>query len=89
MLLQGEMSQEVRRFTGRDKGGLLLPTDMDVNTETLVADVLLSKHPNHKSPALEEFHPCFSSPSLIDLDIMSYIVDRVPKTIKGDRTMTN
>ena len=75
MLLQGEMSQEVSRFTGQDKGGLLLPTDMDVNTETLVADVLLSKHPNHKSPALEEFHPYVSSPTLINLEITSDIVD--------------
>ena len=46
MLLQGGLKQEVRRFTGRDKGGLLLPTNTDVNTETLVADTLFSKHPN-------------------------------------------
>ena len=82
-MLQGEMSQEVSRFTGRDKGGLLLPTDMDVNTETLVADVLLSKHPNCTSPALEAFNPYVSSPTLINLDITSDIVDWVPKTMKG------
>ena len=77
------MRQEVFRLTGRDKGGILLPTDTDVNTETLVTDVLFSKHTNRTSPALEEFHPCFSSPSLIDLDITSDIVDRLPKTMKG------
>ena len=83
MFLQGGLRQEVRRFTVRDKGGILLPTDTDVNTETLAADVLFSKHPNYTSPALEEFHPYFSSPALIDLDITSGIVDRVPKTMKG------
>ena len=83
MLLQGKLRQEVRRFTGRDKAGLLLPTDTGVNTETLVVDVLFSKHLNRTSPALEAFHPYVSSPALLDLDITSDIVDRVPKTIKG------
>ena len=83
MLLQGKLRQEVRRFTGRDKAGLLLPTDTDVNTETLVADVIFSKHPNCTSPALEAFNPYVSSPALIDLDITSDIVDRVPKMMKG------
>ena len=77
------MRQEVCRFTGRDKGGLLLPTDTDVNIETLVADVLLYKHPNLTSTALEAFQSYVSSLVLIDLDITSYIVDWVPKTRKG------
>ena len=83
MLLQGKPRQKARRFTGRDKGGLLLPTDTVVNTETLVADVLLSKYPNHTSPALEAFHPYVSSPDLNYLEITSKIVDRVRNTMKG------
>ena len=83
MLLQGRLRQEVRRFTGRNKGGLLLPTDTDVNTETLVADVLFYKQLNRTSPALEEFHPYVSSPALIHLDTTSDIVYRVPKRMKG------
>ena len=82
-MLQGEMRQEVCRFTGRDKGGLLLPTDTDVNTETLVADFLFSKHPNRIPPALKAFHPYVSSPALIDLDVASNFFDRVPNTMKG------
>ena len=42
MILQGELTQEVLRFTGWDKGGILSPIDMDVNTETLVAYVIFS-----------------------------------------------
>ena len=61
------MRQEVFRLTGRDKGGILLPTDTDVNTETLVTDVLFSKHTNRTSPALEVFHPYVFLPDLIDL----------------------
>ena len=83
MLLQGEIRQEVCRFTVRYKGDLLRPTNMDVNTETLVVDFLFSKHPNCISPALESFHPYVSSPALIGLDITSKIFDRVPKTMKG------
>ena len=39
--------------------------------------------PNHTSPALEAFHPYVYSPALINLDITSDIVDRVPNTMKG------
>ena len=65
------------------QGGLLLPTNTDVNTETLVADLLFFKHPNRTSPALEAFYPCVSSPVLIYLDVTSDIVDWVTKTMKG------
>ena len=75
--------QEVRRFTGREKGVLLLPTGTGVNTETLVADVLFSKHPKRTLPVLEEFHQYVSSPALINLEITSDIFDQVPKTMKG------
>ena len=83
MLLQEELRQEFYRFTGPYKGVILLPIDTDVNTYTLVADVLFSKHPNCTSPALEAFHPYFSSTSLINLDITSEIVGRLLKTMKG------
>ena len=59
---------------------LLLPTDTDVNTETLVAYVRFFKHPNRTSPALEAFHPYVFSPDLIDLDTKSDIFYREPKT---------
>ena len=80
---QGNLRQEVHRLTVRYKGSLLLPTDTDVNTETLVTYVLFSKHPNLTFPAFKEFHSYFPSPALINLDITSDIVDWVPKTIKG------
>ena len=65
------------------QGGLILPTNLDVKTGTLVADVLRSKHPNRTSPPLEAFCPYVSSPALIDLDITSDIIDWVAKTMKG------
>ena len=55
-----------------------------MNTETLVTDVILSKHPNCTSPALEAFHPYVSSPVLINFYITSGIVDWLPKTMKGE-----
>ena len=83
ILLQRNMRQEVRRFTGQYNEGIILPTVKDVNTEILVAYVLLSKHHNRTSPALEAFNPYVSSPALIDMDITSDIVDQVTKTMKG------
>ena len=79
----GEAETGIPNVHRPGKGGLLLPTDTGGNTETLVADVIFSKHPNRTLPALEAFHPYFSSPNLIDLDIMSDIVDKVPNTMKG------
>ena len=83
MIIDGKLSQEVCRFTGREKGVLIFPTETDMNTETLVTDVIFSKHPNRTSSALEEFHPYVSSPALIDLDITSDIVDQATKKMKG------
>ena len=83
MFLQGGLRQKVLWFTGRDKGGLILPNNTDVNTDTLVADFLFSKHLNRTLPALEAFHPYVLSPDLVNFDITSNIVDRVPKSMKG------
>ena len=83
MLLQGKMILEVRRFTGQEKGDLLLPTNTDVNTETLVAYVFFSKHPNCTLPALEEFNPYVFSPNIINLDTTSNIVNQGSKKMKG------
>ena len=79
----GEAETGIPNVHRPGKGGLLLPTDAGGNTETLVADVIFSKHPNRTLPALEAFHPYESSTALINFDITSDIVDEVPKKTKG------
>ena len=79
MLLQGNLCQTVRRVTGWDKGGLLLPIDTDTKTGTSVAHILRFKHHGLTSLALEAFYPYASIPALIDLEITSDIINRVAK----------
>ena len=83
MLLQGNICQAVRRVTGWDKGGILLPIDTDTKMGTSVAHILCFKHPGLTSPALEVFHPYASIPALIDLEMTSDIINRVAKKMHG------
>ena len=56
---------------------------MDAQTGTSVANVLHFKHLDPTSPAFEAFHPYTSIPTLIDLEIMSNIIERMAKNMQG------
>eukprot|EP00957_Ditylum_brightwellii_P042419 3212013-Ditylum_brightwellii.AAC.2 len=69
MLLQGKLRQAICWLNGRDKGGLLQPTDIDSKTGKPASKVLLSKHLAQSQPpeaALEEYN---NLPALIDIDV--------------------
>eukprot|EP00957_Ditylum_brightwellii_P053678 4067191-Ditylum_brightwellii.AAC.1 len=68
-LVQGKLCQAVCWITGRDKSGLLQPTDDDSKTGKPVSKVLLSKHPMQSQlpeAALEEYD---TLPDLINIDV--------------------
>ena len=83
MILQGKICQAVSRANGRNKGGILLPTDTGRKTGKNVADVIASKHPDPMSPAAEAFCQYVKISTLIDVDIMVDIVEQVAKSMKG------
>eukprot|EP00957_Ditylum_brightwellii_P201833 15327426-Ditylum_brightwellii.AAC.1 len=83
MLLQGKLRQAVLWVTGRDKGGLLLPSDTDTNTGLAVKEVLLSKHPDPTPPPESAFDKYKELPALIDLDITASTVQHIASRLQG------
>eukprot|EP00957_Ditylum_brightwellii_P034311 2601815-Ditylum_brightwellii.AAC.1 len=83
MLLQGKLCQAVRWVTGRDKGGLLLPSDTDSNTGLTVGEVLLSKHPDPTPPPESAFETYEDMPAFIDLDITAGTVMHIASQMQG------
>jgi hypothetical protein len=49
-MLRGDVRGAVRYLTGREKGGILQPTNIDEKTGDSVKTVLRSKHPNARIP---------------------------------------
>eukprot|EP00957_Ditylum_brightwellii_P208629 15358293-Ditylum_brightwellii.AAC.2 len=86
MLLQGKLWQAVRWVTGRDKGGLLLLSDIDTITGLTVNEVLISKHPDPTPPQESVFNKYEELLALIDLDITAgtaqHIASRLPGLVK-------
>eukprot|EP00957_Ditylum_brightwellii_P056427 4277166-Ditylum_brightwellii.AAC.1 len=83
MLLQGKLRQAVHWLTGRDKGELLQPTDINSKTGKPVNEVLLSKHPAQSQPpeaALEEYD---TLPALININVTEDAVQSVASKMQG------
>eukprot|EP00957_Ditylum_brightwellii_P043798 3321436-Ditylum_brightwellii.AAC.1 len=81
ILLWDNLCQAVHWITGRDKGGLLQPTDVNSKTGKPVSEVLLSKHPAQSQPpeaALEEYD---TLPALIDINVMEDVVHSIASKI--------
>jgi hypothetical protein len=55
LVLQGKPRSTVRWITEREKGGVLLPDDMDAKSGELVIDVLKEKHPDARVPDPSEW----------------------------------
>eukprot|EP00957_Ditylum_brightwellii_P043810 3322308-Ditylum_brightwellii.AAC.2 len=83
MLLQGKLRQAVRWVTGRDKGGLLLPSDTNLNTGLTVGEVLLSKHPDPTPPPKSAFKTYEDLPALINLAITAVTVMHIASRMQG------
>ena len=83
ILPQWNLIHSFRWVTSHYKVILILLADKDSKTGTAVVDVLRSKHTNPISPALEELHPYASTPYLVNLDIMSYIVEKFSNITQG------
>eukprot|EP00957_Ditylum_brightwellii_P206607 15349189-Ditylum_brightwellii.AAC.1 len=83
MLLQGKLWQAVRWVTGRDKGGLPLPSDKDTTTGLTVKEVPISKHPDPTPPPESAFDKYEELSAPIDLDIMASTVQHIASRLQG------
>eukprot|EP00957_Ditylum_brightwellii_P039239 2968836-Ditylum_brightwellii.AAC.1 len=83
MLLQGKLPQTVRWVTGHDKGALLLPTNVNSKTGSLVSDVLLNKHPVPSQSSKEALQSYDKLPLFIDINVTVDTVKRVSARMQG------
>ena len=83
LLLQGKLRQAVRWVTGREKGGVLHPTDIDAKTGKPVAEVLESKHPVPMDTKSEDLQGFETVPEMLDIEITEETVFAVAKTMQG------
>ncbi len=83
LVLQGKLRSAVRWLTDREKGGVLLPDDVDEKTGESVIDVLQSKHPDAQVPDAAELEDYETVPNFVDLDITKEVVEKVARRLSG------
>lgn len=83
LLLQGKVREAVRFLSGRIKGGVLQPNDIDTKSGLPVIDVLMEKHPspgNATTTALLEYE---TTPPMLPLVCTADLVAEVAKRMGG------
>jgi hypothetical protein len=83
LVLQGKLRAAVRWLTEREKGGVLLPSDLDSKTNEPVIDVLRSKHPDAKVPDISVLEEYETVPDFVDLDITEETVEQTARRLSG------
>eukprot|EP00957_Ditylum_brightwellii_P087874 6692542-Ditylum_brightwellii.AAC.1 len=79
----GKLHQAVRWVTGRNKGGLLQPTNIDSKTGNLVSDMLLGKHPVLSQPLEETLQSYDKLPLFMDIDVTTDTIKRAAARMQG------
>ena len=70
-MLRGDILGAIKYLTETEKGGVLMPDDIDEKTGDSVEDILKLKHPNARVPIFDEL------PEFVDIDITADTVEKV------------
>jgi len=76
-MLHGDVRGVVKFLTEMEKGGVLMPDDLDEKIGLSVEDVLRFKHPCARSVDATHLHLYDFTPVFVDLDITPAIVKHV------------
>ena len=82
-MLRGDVRGAVRHLTERDKGGVLMPDDIDEKSGDSVADVPASKHPDARTPEASSLHRHNTTPDFVDVDVTEDTVETVARRLFG------
>lgn len=82
-MLRGDIRGAVRFITEREKGGILMPDDIDEKTGDSVENVLRSKHPEARIPKATDLPSFTNLPDLVELDITTDHVSTVASRLSG------
>jgi hypothetical protein len=82
-MLRGDVRGAVRHLTERDKGGVLMPDDIDEKSGDSVADVLEAKHPDARTPEAASLHRCNTTADFVNVDVTEDTVKTVAQRLSG------
>jgi hypothetical protein len=83
LVLQDKLRSAVRWLTEREKGGVLLPGNVDEKSRERVIDILQSKHLDAQIPEAAELEDYDNLPDFVDLDITKEVVEKVARRLSG------
>jgi hypothetical protein len=70
-------------LTERDKGGILLPDDVDEKTGNTISEVLESKHPHARILDANSLPKYNQTPNFVNVDITEEAVKKVARRLSG------
>jgi hypothetical protein len=82
-MLRGDVRGAVRYLTGREKGGILQPANIDEKTGGSVKTVLRSKHPDAQIPKPESLPTYAHTPDFVEVDITADAIKKVARRLSG------
>jgi hypothetical protein len=82
-MLRGDVRGAVRYLTEREKGGILLPDDIDEKSGNTISEVLESKHPDARTPDANSLPKYSNTPDFVDVDITEESVEKVARRLSG------
>ena len=83
LVCRGKIRSATRHACERDKGGVLMPGDVDSKTGDLVSETLKAKHPDGRDVNVESVPTFDSCPDLIDIQVTDDAVEEVAKHLSG------
>ena len=80
LVCRGKIRNAMRQ---RDKGGLLMPDDIDEKSGEQASDVIRSKHPNTRDVKINNVPHCGTCPELINANASEENIETVAKRASG------
>jgi hypothetical protein len=82
-MLKGDVRGAVKYLTETEKGGVMMPDEIDEKSGLTVKDVLQSKHPAATTPQPSTLHPYDVTPEFSSVDITHDKIEQVARNLSG------
>jgi hypothetical protein len=86
-MLKGDLRGAVKHLTETEKGGVLVPDQIDKKTGFTVKEVLQLKHPSATMPRPSNLYPYDEVPAFAYLDISHDMIEQVDRRLSGSTSL--
>ena len=83
MMCRGKISAAVRYISEKEKGRVLLPSDIDEKSGDEVSEVLRSKHPEGRDVGSDKMPIFDDCQDILDIEVSEAHVEQVGKKMNG------